>query len=71
MYVNLIFPSFFYFTNIHNFNLRYYYADVNYTRKMVNKIISKGEWKVGEFSEMKQDLLNKLRIENKPNTGIL
>jgi len=44
---------------------RYYHANVDKTRKKIKKLIKEGEWNSEEFSEMKQNLLYKLDIQDK------
>ena len=43
---------------------RYYYANVDETRRKIKELIKEGEWNSDEFSEIKQILLNKLNIQN-------
>ena len=43
---------------------RYYYADYDKTREKVKNMIRDKEWNTDEFSEIKQDLLKKLMINN-------
>jgi hypothetical protein len=45
---------------------RYYYANVDKTREKVKQMISNGEWNTDGFPELKQELLNKLNIQNNP-----
>ncbi|RGB43111.1 hypothetical protein C1646_681702 [Rhizophagus diaphanus] len=40
----------------------YYYADFDKTRQEIKEMIKEGEWNTDEFSELKQKLLNKLKI---------
>ena len=51
---------------VQSFNLilfiRYYHANVDETRRKIKELIKEGEWNFDEFSEMKQNLLNKLNI---------
>ncbi|CAB4436510.1 unnamed protein product [Rhizophagus irregularis] len=44
----------------------YYYANVDKTREKVKQMISNGEWNTDGFPELKQELLNKLNIQNNP-----
>ncbi|PKY57911.1 hypothetical protein RhiirA4_549853 [Rhizophagus irregularis] len=44
----------------------YYYADVYKVRQKIKEMINEGEWNTGEFSELKQDLLNKINIQHNP-----
>ncbi|RGB38504.1 hypothetical protein C1646_755671 [Rhizophagus diaphanus] len=44
----------------------YYYADVVKTREKVKEMISKGEWNINDFPELKKDLLDKLNIQYNP-----
>ncbi|CAG8466075.1 467_t:CDS:10 [Funneliformis caledonium] len=43
----------------------YYHADADETRRKIKELIKDGEWNSDKFSEMKQKLLNKLRIQDK------
>jgi hypothetical protein len=40
----------------------HYYADVDKTRREVERLIGNGEWNTKEFTEMKEKLLKKLQI---------
>ncbi|PKY26903.1 hypothetical protein RhiirB3_442388 [Rhizophagus irregularis] len=42
----------------------YYYANVDKTREEIKKLISDGQWDADVFSEMREDLLKKLNIQN-------
>ncbi|CAB4475424.1 uncharacterized protein OCT59_018431 [Rhizophagus irregularis] len=44
----------------------YYYANVDKTREKVKQMISNGKWNTDGFPELKQELLNKLNIQNNP-----
>ncbi|CAB4423964.1 unnamed protein product [Rhizophagus irregularis] len=44
----------------------HYYADVVKTREKVKEMISKGEWNINDFPELKKDLLDKLNIQYNP-----
>ncbi|PKK76704.1 hypothetical protein RhiirC2_844957 [Rhizophagus irregularis] len=44
----------------------YYYADADKVRQKIKEMINEGEWNTGEFSELKQDLLNRLNIQHNP-----
>lgn len=48
------------------FSLRYYYANVDETRREIEKLIRKDEWKTNDFPEMKEELLKKLQIKYNP-----
>ncbi|CAG8649705.1 16892_t:CDS:2 [Funneliformis mosseae] len=48
-----------------NNRVSYYHADVDETRRKIKELIKDGEWNSDKFSEMKQKLLNKLRIQDK------
>ncbi|PKY32948.1 hypothetical protein RhiirB3_451504 [Rhizophagus irregularis] len=41
----------------------YYYADVDKVRQKIKEMINEGEWNTDEFLELKQNLLNKLKIQ--------
>ncbi|CAG8483535.1 3153_t:CDS:2 [Funneliformis caledonium] len=43
----------------------YYHADVDETRRKIKELIKAGEWNSDKFFEMKQNLLNMLRIQDK------
>ncbi|RIA95733.1 hypothetical protein C1645_816322 [Glomus cerebriforme] len=42
----------------------YYYANVDKTREEIKKLVSEGQWDSKEFSELKKDLLEKLKIQD-------
>ncbi|GBB98779.1 hypothetical protein RclHR1_03320005 [Rhizophagus clarus] len=42
----------------------YYYADADKARQKINEFINKGEWNTDKFSELRQELLNELKIPN-------
>ncbi|UZO05982.1 uncharacterized protein OCT59_026318 [Rhizophagus irregularis] len=44
----------------------HYYADVVKAREKVKEMISKGEWNINDFPELKKDLLDKLNIQYNP-----
>ncbi|PKC73251.1 hypothetical protein RhiirA1_389068 [Rhizophagus irregularis] len=44
----------------------YYYADADKVRQEIKEMLSKGEWNTDEFCELKQDLLNQLKIHHNP-----
>ncbi|RIA90477.1 hypothetical protein C1645_769831 [Glomus cerebriforme] len=48
----------------------YYYANADKTREEIRRLVSKGQWKINDFSDMKQALLKELNTqdidENKP-----
>lgn len=46
--------------------IRYYHADINMTRKKIKEMIRNGEWNTDEFSEIKQGLLEALKIQHDP-----
>ncbi|CAB4419467.1 unnamed protein product [Rhizophagus irregularis] len=50
---------------VHGF-LKYYYADADKVRQEIKEMLSKGEWNTDEFGELKQDLLNQLKIHHNP-----
>jgi hypothetical protein len=43
--------------------LRYYYADVDKTRQKIKEMIKEREWNTDEFPELKQKLLDELKIQ--------
>ncbi|PKY13137.1 hypothetical protein RhiirB3_486795 [Rhizophagus irregularis] len=46
----------------------YYYANADKTRKKIKEMIDKNEWYTNDFPELKQELLNKLNIQQKSNS---
>ncbi|PKY44899.1 hypothetical protein RhiirA4_459349 [Rhizophagus irregularis] len=46
----------------------YYYANADKTRKKIKEMIDENEWYTNDFPELKQELLNKLNIQQKPNS---
>jgi len=44
--------------------IRYYHANVDEVHKKIKELTKEGEWSSDEFSEMKQNLLNKLNMLN-------
>jgi hypothetical protein len=74
MYVLSLFSNLFkkcyiciyYYMQIYFFFSRYYYANVDETRREVERLIRKDEWKTNDFPEMKEKLLKKLQIKHDP-----
>jgi len=50
---------------------RYYHANVDETRRKIKELIKEGEWNSDEFPKMKQNLLNKLNIQDKSEQELL
>lgn len=48
---------------INYFFKRYYYANFDDIRKEVKAMMDRGEWNTNAFPELKNDLLNKLNIQ--------
>ncbi|GET53619.1 hypothetical protein GLOIN_2v1561207 [Rhizophagus irregularis DAOM 181602=DAOM 197198] len=44
----------------------HYYADVDKTRREVERFIKNGEWDTKEFTEMREKLLKELQINHNP-----
>jgi hypothetical protein len=44
---------------------RHYYADTDKTREEIKRLIKEGEWDTKEFTEMRKNLFEVLRIEHK------
>jgi hypothetical protein len=45
---------------------RHYYADIDKTRREVERMIEKGEWDTKEFTDMREKLLKVLQINHDP-----
>ena len=45
---------------------RHYYADVDKTRREVERLIRKGEWDTKAFTKIKENLLKELQIKYNP-----
>ncbi len=50
---------------------RYYYANVDETRRKIKDLIKEDEWNTDKFPEMKQLLSNKLGIQHKSMQELL
>ncbi|PKC62888.1 hypothetical protein RhiirA1_423379, partial [Rhizophagus irregularis] len=44
----------------------HYYADIDKTRREVERLIKEGEWDTKEFAEMREKLLKELQIKHDP-----
>src|SRR5688572_27389402 len=49
---------------IHYHFTRYYYANVDETRRKIKELTKEGEWDSDEFPAMKQTLLNRLNVQD-------
>jgi polyhydroxyalkanoate synthesis regulator phasin len=47
------------------FFFRYFHVNLGAAQKNIEELIKNGKWNINEFPEMKQDLLNKLKIQQK------
>ncbi|CAG8632020.1 11947_t:CDS:2 [Funneliformis mosseae] len=50
---------------------RYYHADLDETCRKIRELIKENEWDSEYFPEMKQNLLNKLNIQEKSDKDVL
>ncbi|EXX52617.1 hypothetical protein RirG_251450 [Rhizophagus irregularis DAOM 197198w] len=46
--------------------LKHYYADIDKTRREVERLIKEGKWDTKEFAEMREKLLKELQIKHDP-----
>ncbi|GET53666.1 hypothetical protein GLOIN_2v1615060 [Rhizophagus irregularis DAOM 181602=DAOM 197198] len=44
----------------------HYYADIDKTRREVERLIKEGKWDTKEFAEMREKLLKELQIKHDP-----
>ncbi len=67
----LIFDFFLFKILIIYYFTRNYHANVDETRRKIKELIKENEWDSDEFPELKQNLLNKLNIQEKSDNDLL
>lgn len=63
MYIHLFICLNNYLIFLLNQIFRYFDVELGEAQELIKELISEGKWNTNEFPEMKQDLLNKLKIQ--------